>query len=125
MRQKARAIVYVCSAVKEGKLISSMIETKTMDDSYVFFEKENGIKPQVVLGPFYKKRTSVLDKNCEIKFKPDQSKRAIYNGWYVTAMILSSPAESAYLFYDRRVDGQKIPKPNLTIVNTKDLQDIK
>lgn len=122
MRQRARPIIYVCSAVKDGELLSKMVESKNVEESYALFEKENGIKPQIVLGPFYKKRTSVLDKNCNIQFKPNQSKRGVYNGWHVTVIPLSNPADSVYLLYDRRVDGQKLPKPNLNIVKIKELE---
>jgi hypothetical protein len=125
MRRKARPIIYVCTAIKEDLLVSKMIESQTIEDSYLIFEKENGIKPQVVLGPFYKKRTGTLDKHFDIKFKPGQTKRGIHNGWQVTAMPLSNPPDSAYLFYDRKVDGQKGIKPVSTIIKLKDLQEIK
>jgi len=123
MRQRARPIIFVCSSVTVGnELLSKMVEAKNIDEAYSLFEQENGIKPQIVLGPFYKKRTAVLDKNCNVQFKPNQSTRGIHNGWHVTVIPLSNPPDSVYLLYDRRVDGQKIPKPNLNIVKIKELE---
>lgn len=125
MRRKARTVIYVCSAIKDTNLISKMIESQSIEDSCSFFEKENGIKPQVVYGPFYKKKTSTLDKNFDIKFKFGQNKQGIYNGWHVTAMPLASPEDSAYLLYNKRVDGQKIQKPTAMVVKLKEIQDLK
>jgi hypothetical protein len=125
MRRKARTIIYVCSATKDDRLLSKMIESQTIEDSCILFEKEYGIKPQIVYGPFYKKKTGTLDKNFDIKFKYGQNKQCIYNGWHVTAMPLLNPPDSVYLLYNKRVDGQKTQKPNAMIVKLKELQDLK
>ena len=120
-----RIIVYVCSAVKNGELISKMIETKNIDEARAAFEKEYLAKPETIFGPFYKKKTSVLNKNCDIKFKSNEAnKRGIYNDWYVSAMPLESPTDSFYLFYDKRIDGQKLPKPNIMIIKSKELREV-
>jgi hypothetical protein len=119
-----RIIVYVCSAIKDGKLISKMIETKNTDEARSAFEKEYAAKPEAILGPFYKKKTAVLTKNCDIRFKSDAAnKRGIYNDWYVSAMPLETPADSFYIFYDKRVDGEKLPKPNIVIIKSKELKE--
>lgn len=125
MRRKARAIIYVCSAVKDNTLVSKMIESASVEDSYSLFEKENGIKPQIVLGPFYKKKTGILDKNFDIKFKFGPNKQAIYNGWHVTAMPLLSPLDSVYLLFNKRVDGLKTQKPHAMVVKAKEIQETK
>ena len=101
-----------------------MVESKTIENACSIFEQENGIKPQIVLGPFYKKRTSTLDKHFDIKFKPGQTKRGIYKEWNVTAMPLSNPSNSVYLFFDKRVDGRKAVKPSSTIINIKDFEEV-
>lgn len=125
MRRKARAIIYVCSALKDNALVSKMVESPSVEESYSIFEKENGIKPQIVLGPFYKKKTGTLDKNFDIKFKFGSNKQGIYNGWHVTAMPLLSPPESAYLLFNKRVDGLKTQKPHAMVVKIKEIQELK
>ena len=125
MRRKARSVIYVCSAIKENNLISKMIESSSVEESYSIFEKDNGIKPQVVLGPFFKKKTGILNKNFDIKFKFGQNKQGIYNGWHVTAMPLLNPEDSVYLLYNKRIDGQKVQKPQAMVVKTKEIQDLK
>jgi hypothetical protein len=125
MRRKARIIIYVCSAIKDGNLLSKMVEASSVDESCSFFEQENGIKPQVILGPFYKKKTGMLDKNFNIKFKFGPNIQAIYNGWHITAMPLSNPPESAYILFNKRVDGIKTHKPQSMVIKIKEIQEIK
>lgn len=125
MRRKSRTIIYVCSAIQNENLLSKMIESPSIEESCLIFEKENGIKPQIVYGPFYKKKTGTLEKNFDVKFKLGQNKQGIYNGWYVTAMPLLNPADSFYLLYNKRVDGQKSQKPSSMIVKAKEIQDLK
>lgn len=122
--QKSREIIYVCSAIKENVLISKMIDSSTIDESCFLFEKEQGIKPQIVLGPFYKRKTGILKKNFDIKFKLGEHKQCKYDGWNVTAMPLSNPPDSVYVFYNERTDGQKMPKPKAIVVNKKDIQGL-
>lgn len=125
MRRKSRTVIFVCSAVKDNQIISKMIESQTVEESYSIFEKDHGIKPQAVLGPFYKKKTGVLEKNFDIKFKFGQNKQGTYNGWEVTGMPLLNPPDSVYLLYNRRVDGQRAQKPQAMIVKLKEIQDLK
>lgn len=125
MRRKARVVFFICSAIRDGELVSKMIEASTLEESYSLFEKEHGVKPQVVHGPVYQKKTGTLDKNFDIKFKFGQNKQGTYNGWHVTAMPLLSPTDSVYLLYNKRVDGQKTQKPNAMVIKAKEIQDLK
>ena len=125
MARKPRKITFVCSAVKEELLISKMIDSESVSDSCNSFEKEFGIKPQAVYGPFYKKKTGILNENFDIKFKFGQYIQCIHNGWDATGMPLLNPPDSVYLLYNKRVDGQKMIKPNPMIVKIKELQDLK
>lgn len=124
MRRKARIIIYVCSAIKENILISKMVEAQTLEGSYVIFETENGIKPQMVLGPFYKKKSNVLEKNTSLRFKFGQNMQGNYNGWLITAMPLLSPPDSAYVLFNKKIDGSRATKPNAMVVKIKDIQDL-
>lgn len=125
MRRKARPIIYVCNAIKDNVLISKMIDCQTVEDSVRIFETENGIKPQTVYGPFYKKKTNVLDKDFDIRFMFGQNKQGVYNGWTVTMMPLLSPTGCVYVLYNKRIDGQKIRKPKACVVKLNEIQDIK
>lgn len=125
MRKRARTIVYVCSVIKENILLSKAIDADSIDESCLVFEKEYNVKPESILGPFYKKKTGVLEKNCNIQFKFGQNKQGIYNGWHITALPLLNPLDSVYLLYNKRVDGQKSQKPQSTVVKIKEIQELK
>jgi hypothetical protein len=123
MRRKERIIVYVCSAIKDNNLISKMIEANTIEDAFNLFEKENNIKPLSTFGPFFKKKAGILNKNFDIKFKADATKQIIYNGWKCTALPLTTPKDCFYLFFNNRIDGQKINKPKPIIVSDNDIKE--
>src|ERR1700674_3382488 len=97
-----RPILFVCSAIKNEELISKWIEAETFEVAQKLFEKDNGIIPQTILGPCYKKKTGILNSNTSLNFKPGQSKKGIYKDWNITAMILSNPINSACVFYEER-----------------------
>lgn len=120
-----RPTVYVCIAVLENKIISRMIESANSEDAMKNFEIENEIKAQIVHGPFFMKRVGVLDNTREIKFT-GTSKRGIYKDWIVNALFLKDPENSAYLLFDKRVDGRKMPKPTGTfVVHIDELRNLK
>lgn len=125
MQRKSRSVFFVCSAIKNNVLLSKMIEEPTVEGSCFIFEKEFKIKPHIVYGPFYKKKSGILDKNFDIKFKFGPNKHGIYNGWYITAMPLLNPPDSAYLLYNKRVDGQRVSKPSAIVIKIKEIQDLK
>lgn len=120
-----RQTVYVCCSVIDGKLISKMIESDNSEDAMLVFFKDNNVKAQVVHGPFFIKRAGVMDNTREVVFS-GSSKRAIYKEWHVNALLLKDPENSAYLLFDRRVDGKKIPKPTGTfVVHVDELRNLK
>lgn len=125
MQRKSKIITFVCSAIKNNILLSKMIDAPTVEDSCFIFEKEFEIKPHIVYGPFYKKKTGILNKNFDIKFKFGPNKHGIHNGWHITAMPLINPPDSAYLLYNKRVDGQRLAKPNAIVIKMKEIQDLK
>lgn len=125
MRRRIRQIIFVCSVIKDNALVSKMVESLTIEDSCILFEKEFGVKPQTVFGPFYQKKSSVLEKNVDIKFKIGPNKQGIYNGWFVTVMPLENPPDSGYLLYNKQADGHKELKPLPTVVKMKDIKDMK
>lgn len=106
---------YVCCAVQEGKLLSKSIESETSEQAIDLFTDEFGVKPDNIYGPYYRKRDTVLDNTREIEFT-GISKKAIYKDWYVIASILKFPKDTAYLLFDKRVDGKKVPKPSGTFI---------
>jgi hypothetical protein len=123
MRHKT--IIYTCSAIKNELLISEMIEADSIEKACEVFEEAHKIKPESIFGPFFKKRTKILDSNREIRFSFGSSKKGIYNDWFCTALPLIKPSDCFYLLFDKRIDGTKSAKPAQTIINQKDLKEVK
>jgi hypothetical protein len=114
MRKGAREIVYVCSAIVKGMLTNKILPAASPNEAADLFSKEFEMRPQEVLGPFYKKRTQELETNRSLKIY-GLPKRAIYNEWVVDAFTLEEPNNYAYLVFLKRADGKKIPMPKGTI----------
>ena len=111
MRRHSRPIYFVCCAVSpDGDLIAKNIQATALSDVIEIFKKEFTIAPQQSFGPFYKKRTQVLENTRELKFT-NECKKAEYNGWMVNAFFLKMPEDQAYLVFVKRMDGKKIPIP--------------
>jgi hypothetical protein len=111
MRRTARPIYFVCAAVSgQATLIVKTIASASPIEAISIFEKEFSQAPQEVEGPFYKKRTQVLETTRTLKFS-NQTKKALYNGWIVNAFLLKEPVDQAYLVFVKREDGKKIPFP--------------
>ena len=114
-RRHARQIFYVCSCIKDGELVSVMIAAKSPDEAHSVFLQQYSVAAKTVLGPFYKKKSQVLEVTRSLKFT-NKVKKATYNGWLVNAMTLSDPPDQAYLVFIKRVDDKKVPTPKGTIV---------
>lgn len=121
MRNK-KPIFFVLSAIKEAKIASKTIQAASAKEAESFFVNEFGIKPEIISGPFFKKRGCTQTSVSNIKFN-GVTKKAIYDGWNVTAQFLSEPENSAYLLFNSRVDGKDITKPKgHIIVNINNLR---
>jgi hypothetical protein len=114
-RRGARPIIFVCSGISNGKLISEMVLAKTQSDASALFLKEYSVEAQIILGPFYKKSTQVLEVTRSLKFANHQIRKATYNEWMVNAFTLSEPADHAYIVFIKRLDDKKVPFPKGTI----------
>jgi hypothetical protein len=115
MRKGAREIVFVCSAIIDGTLTNKIIPAASPDEAADLFFKELNVRPQESLGPFYKKRTQVLETTRTLKLT-NQSKKAIYNEWNVTAFFLKEPENYAYLVFLNRTDNKKVPAPKGVVI---------
>jgi hypothetical protein len=123
-RRKAREIIFVCSSVSDnGELISQMIPSKTPEEAASLFKDQHALNAKSVLGPFYKKKTQVLETTRSIQLAGTPFRKAEYNGWVVHSFALKEPANQAYLVFIRRVDDKKIPTPKGTI--TVPLSDLR
>lgn len=115
-RRGSRPIVFVCGSLSTtGELIMETITAPVQKEAVSLFEKKHGAPPQNVLGPFYSKRTQVLQNTTNLKFT-NEIKKAEYNGWLVNAMILKDPADHSFLIFTGRVDNKLITAPKGTIV---------
>ena len=121
-RKGPRQVVFVCSAVVAGKLVSEMLELETSEEAQKRFEGRYQQKAESVLGPFYRKRTGVLmgAQTQAIRFN-GKTRMGTYNEWYVKAMMLQHPEDCAWVFFDQRVDGKKQPKPTSLVVRLNDV----
>lgn len=116
-RRQAREIVFVCSSISNnGELISQIIIGTTPAEASTLFLEQNQVSVQTVLGPFYKKKTQILETTRSLQFASPEFKKAEYNGWLVNAFMLVEPADQAYLIFLKRLDGKKIPMPKGTII---------
>lgn len=106
-----RPIYFVCAAVNtDGDLVCKTIQATGVGDAIELFKKEFSLAPQQSFGPFYKKRTQIMEKTRELKFT-NVCKKAEYNGWLVNAIFCEEPADQAFLVFLKRVDGKKVPMP--------------
>lgn len=97
------------------------IEASSMQEAEKKFFEITKTKVNSTHGPFFKKRGYKFKQEQKFTLTGKQV-RAIYNDWFVKAHLLSEPANSALLFFDKRVDGQKMSSPNDNlIVNVGDL----
>jgi hypothetical protein len=112
-----RKIFWVCSVITEdNKLLNNIINSNTQEEASSIFEQQNnGIKPKEILGPFYKKKTQILESTRSLKFT-SQSKKMYYNDWLVNALFLEEPKDCAYLIFVKRVDDKKLPHPKGAII---------
>jgi hypothetical protein len=122
--RRVRLSIFVCSSFNANQLISHTVEASSMDDAASIFAEKYRVKAQSIHGPFRHKKIKAdsIDNAINMQFA-GQTKTAIYNGWLVSALLLKMPENSAYLLFDRRVDGKKLSKPTRNvIVKLDDLQ---
>lgn len=114
-RKGARQIVFVCASLSNtGELITKIIPAESQDEANKAFVNEFTVQPKEVLGPFYKKRTRVLESTRILKFS-NETKQAVFNDWMVNAFLLKEPENHAYLVFIKRTDDNKsIPLPKGT-----------
>lgn len=110
MKKGTREIVFVCSAIINNLLTNKIIPAASPNEAADLFFNEFNVRPQESLGPFYKKRTQVIETTRTLKLT-NQSKKAIYEDWLVNAFYLQEPEGYAYLVFLKRTDNKKIPPP--------------
>lgn len=113
-----RPVVFVCVGVdpnKPGEPISKQITAASQNEAASLFLELTKVKAKNIHGPYRPKRAQVLENTRNMRFG-DQSKKAIYNDWEVTAFYLKEPENHAYLVFQKRVDGQKQDAPKGTVI---------
>lgn len=110
-----RQTVFVCAVISnDQQLITRIIVAHSPKEAAELFQAEVFLQPQEILGPFYKKKTQVIENTRVLKFL-NQAKRAVYNDWIVDAFMLQEPENQAYLVFIKRVDNKKMAMPKGTI----------
>lgn len=115
-RRRTREIIFVCSSVSDnGELISQMIPAKTPDEAASLFKNQYTVNAKSILGPFYKKKTQVLETTRSLNLASTRPRKAEYDGWLVHAFALKEPIDYAYVIFIERLDHKKAPTPKGTI----------
>lgn len=124
-RKGARQTIFVCAGITDNnELVMRIIAADSPKEATDLFFEQATFQPKEVLGPFYKKRSQVIDNTRVLKFS-NQTKRAIYNNWLVDAFMLQEPENQAYLVFIKRIDDKKLSPPKGTItVPVSDLRFI-
>ena len=114
-RRGARQTVFVCAGISSNnELMTRVIAAETPKEATDLFIEQVVIQPKEVLGPFYKKKTQVIESSRILKFS-NQTKKAHYNNWLVDAFLLQEPENQAYLVFIKRIDDKNLPSPKGTI----------
>lgn len=112
-----KQIFFVCSSILDGNLISKIVSAQSEDEAFSLFNNSENVKPQIILGPFYKKRVKPIDNIQMLKFSTDNKvRKGIYDDWIVNVFNLLEPANHAYLVFIKRVDDKKVSSPKGIIV---------
>lgn len=121
----ARKIIFVCSTIFNNQLISHEIEALSNLEASNQFEIKYSIKPEIVYGPFYKRKRKIPPPKLQqnIKFKNSSSKKIEYNGWIINLQLLSEPINCAYISYIKRIDGTKKILPKGEIINIEGINN--
>lgn len=115
-----RPVVYVCigsssDPEKPGAFVSREIRAFTQIEAASLFLETTKLKATKIHGPYRLKREQVLNNTRSMRFAT-KSYKAIYNDWEVMAFELHEPEAHAYIVFEKRVDGQKKPQPQGTII---------
>ncbi len=112
-----RPVVFICAGIDQDKVdvVSKEITAASPKEAASLFFELTKIKAKNIHGPYRRKRAQVLENTRNMRFG-DQSKKAIYNDWEVTAFYLKEPENHAYLIFQRRVDGSNQPAPKGTVI---------
>lgn len=114
INKKAKQTCYVCSAFKEN-LISEIFIAASLEEANSLFKLKFGLLPQIVLGPFFKKRVKSAQIEKSIKFD-GKPRKASYNGYIVNAFLLKEPSDSAFLIFVKSIDDQNKQLPKGTVI---------
>ena len=114
-KHRVRPTIFVCAAVADNQLLIRMITADSPQQAGELFREQAGVSAQEILGPFYKKRTQVIENTRVLKFL-GQTKEAVFNDWKVDAFLLQEPENHAYLVFIKRVDEKKATTPQGTFV---------
>lgn len=118
MRKRGpRPVVFVCVGIdiEKNDVISKQITAASQSEAASLFLEQTKIKAKNIHGPYRPKRAQVIENTRSMKFA-ERSRKAFYNDWEVTAFDLKEPENHAYLVFIKRVDNQKQPKPQGTII---------
>jgi len=138
-----RPTYFIGSAIdKNNQLImkSLLVSTDDMSDEEAAddWEKEYGLRPAFILGPFYEKKTNNSQssqkkkENLSIDLNSltfsGEKKYGEYNGWEVTVQLLKDPKDYGWLLFKKEIGeegGRKKQKPASKAVKLNQIQNLR
>lgn len=119
--RRKRPIIFVCNSIINNRLVSESIQSSSVENAAIAFQKQFGQKAERIDGPFYRKTKRYSKAPQKVQFA-SVSQVAIFDGWIVNALHLKEPEDSAFLLFDRRLDGEKAAKPKVSVVRIEELK---
>ena len=108
---RIRDVYFICSAIDlNNRLISESIIASSSDEATNVFNKKYLINPEIIHGPFYKKRSSYEKTHGKIIFN-GASYKAMYNGWIVNAFELLEPKDKVFLVFIKCLEKSNFSVP--------------
>lgn len=110
---RKKQLFFVCIAIDTEfkNLIAETLPAASAEEAELLFIEKFKIKPQKIIGSFYKKKEYAVFEEKNIKFS-NQIKEAIYKNWKVNAFILQYPENHAFLAFLKSLDGSAAPQKN-------------
>ena len=114
MSKFTKKTIFVCSSIIDNILISEEIVSASVKEAEDIFTSKYNMKPKVIFGPYNKKRIDAVEVTKVLKFS-NQTKKAIYKSWFVTAFLLVEPENQAYLVFGKQIDDKIVQTPKGTV----------
>jgi len=116
-RRKKRPLYFVCSSLTEDMQITSVnIEASSKEEASALYKSKIKVYPEIINGPFYLKKVKIQNVNRKDLVFSNITKKAIYKDFLVSAFLLDSPIDHAYLVYIKNLSNNELIKMKSTVI---------